>query len=44
LEDVRWFSRDEVGAALSGRSDHLVVPPGISISYFLIERWFARGI
>jgi NAD+ diphosphatase len=43
LEDVRWFSREEVGAALSGRSDHLVVPPGISISYFLIERWVARG-
>jgi NAD+ diphosphatase len=43
LEDVRWFSREEVGAALSGRSEHLVVPPGISISHFLIERWFARG-
>jgi NAD+ diphosphatase len=43
LEDVRWFSREEVGAALAGRSDYLVVPPGISISYFLIERWFARG-
>jgi NAD+ diphosphatase len=43
LEDVRWFSRDEVGAALAGRSENLVVPPGISISYFLLERWFARG-
>jgi NAD+ diphosphatase len=43
LEDVRWFSRDEVGAALSGRNQHLVVPPGISISYFLIERWVTRG-
>lgn len=42
LEHVRWFSRDEVGAALAGRSEHLVVPPGISISYFLIERWAAR--
>ena len=43
LEDVRWFSREEVGAALSGRSAHLVVPPGISISHFLIERWVTRG-
>jgi NAD+ diphosphatase len=43
LEDVRWFSREEVGAALSGRNEHLVVPPGISISYFLLERWFSRG-
>ncbi|HET6866580.1 MAG TPA: NAD(+) diphosphatase [Solirubrobacteraceae bacterium] len=43
LEAVRWFSREEVGAALTGRSEHLVVPPGISISYFLIERWFARA-
>jgi NAD+ diphosphatase len=43
LEDVRWFSRDEVGAALAGHSEHLVVPPGISISYFLIERWAARA-
>ncbi|MGN6871728.1 MAG: NAD(+) diphosphatase [Solirubrobacteraceae bacterium] len=43
LEHVRWFSREEVGAALSGRSEHLVVPPGISISHFLIERWATRG-
>jgi NAD+ diphosphatase len=43
LEDVRWFTHDEVGAALAGRSTRLVLPPGISISYFLIERWFARG-
>jgi NAD+ diphosphatase len=43
LEDVRWFSRDEIGAALSGRSSALVMTPGISISYFLIERWFTRG-
>jgi NAD+ diphosphatase len=43
LEDVRWFDREEVGAALSGRSADLVIPPGISISHFLIERWFAQG-
>ncbi len=43
LEDVRWFTREEVGEALAGRSAQLVLPPGVSISYFLIERWFARG-
>ncbi len=43
LEDVRWFTREEVGAGLSGRSAELVLPPGISISHFLVERWFHRG-
>jgi NAD+ diphosphatase len=43
LQDVRWFSREEVGAALSGRNAQLVIPPGISISHFLIERWVARA-
>lgn len=43
LEDVRWFTREQVGAALAGRSAGLVIPPGISISHFLVERWFVRG-
>ncbi len=43
LEDVRWFTREEVGEGLAGRSDELVLPPGISISYFLVEHWFRRG-
>jgi NAD+ diphosphatase len=43
LEDVRWFTREEVGAALAGQTDRLLIPPGISISRFLIERWFARS-
>ncbi len=42
LEDVRWFTREEVGVGLSGRSAELVLPPGISISYFLVERWFRK--
>jgi NAD+ diphosphatase len=42
LEDVRWFTREEVGEGLAGRSPELVLPPGISISYFLVERWFGR--
>ena len=43
VEDVRWFTRAEVGEGLVGRSAELVLPPGISISYFLVERWFRRG-
>jgi NAD+ diphosphatase len=43
LEDVRWFTREQVGDGLAGRSAELVLPPGISISYFLVERWFHRG-
>jgi len=42
LEDVRWFSRDEVGAALDGRGD-LRLPPKLSISRWLIETWHASG-
>ncbi|MGY1458764.1 MULTISPECIES: NAD(+) diphosphatase [unclassified Luteimonas] len=43
LEDARWFSRDEVGAALRGESgpEGLLLSPSISISRWLIERWHA---
>lgn len=45
LEDVRWFSREEVGAALRGetREDGLLLSPSISISRALIEYWYASG-
>ena len=45
LEDARWFSRDEVGAALRGESaaEGLLLSPSISISRWLIERWHAGG-
>ncbi|NLA68443.1 MAG: NAD(+) diphosphatase [Gammaproteobacteria bacterium] len=45
LEDARWFTRDEVGAALRGESgpDGLLLSPSISISRWLIERWHAGG-
>ena len=41
LEDARWFTREEVGAALRGESgpDGLQLSPSISISRWLIERW-----
>ena len=43
LEDVRWFARHEVDAALAGASAPLRLPPSISIARHLIERW-AAGI
>jgi NAD+ diphosphatase len=43
LEDARWFSRDEVGAALRGETADagLLLSPSISISRWLIECWYA---
>ncbi|TXH64816.1 MAG: NAD(+) diphosphatase [Lysobacteraceae bacterium] len=43
LEDVRWFDRDEIGAALRGenREHGLLLSPSISISRWLIECWYA---
>jgi len=37
LEDVRWFSRDELRGGAAG------VPPSASIAYWLITQWLARG-
>ncbi|WBB66570.1 NAD(+) diphosphatase [Micromonospora sp. WMMD812] len=42
---ARWFSRQEIGAALAGRTvdvgggARLVLPPASSIALFLIHRW-----
>ena len=43
LEDVRWFHRDDVGAALRGETvdDGLLLSPSVSISRWLIEAWYA---
>jgi NAD+ diphosphatase len=43
LEDARWFTRAEVGLALRGESPPggLRLSPSISISRWLVERWFA---
>lgn len=37
LEDARWFSRDEIAGGTPK------VPPGVSISFRLIEHWFDAG-
>ena len=47
LEDARWFTREEVGAALA-RDSHddgtgLLLSPPISIARALIEDWHGRG-
>jgi NAD+ diphosphatase len=38
MAEVRWFSRDELRAAVADRS--VMVPGPISISRWLIDRWF----
>jgi NAD+ diphosphatase len=39
MTDVRWFSRDEVLAALKGESSDLRVPAPIAIAHHLIRAW-----
>ncbi|KAB7771030.1 NAD(+) diphosphatase [Xanthomonas maliensis] len=39
LEDARWVSHSEIGAALAGEGP-IGLPPPISISRALIEHWF----
>lgn len=43
LEDARWFSRDEIGAALRGetRDEGVLLSPRLSISRWLIETWYS---
>jgi NAD+ diphosphatase len=51
LEDVRWYSRAEVAAAISGSEDWidgpdaegLMVPPPTAIARVLLDRWVAGG-
>ena len=39
MSDVRWFQRDEVLAALEGKSETLTVPGEIAIAHHLIKAW-----
>jgi NAD+ diphosphatase len=44
LEDVAWFTREEVAAAAQwGADGRLQLPPPVSIARFLIDGWLARG-
>ncbi len=42
LEEARWFTRDQIGAAMRGQSGEggLLLSPSISISRWLIEYWY----
>jgi NAD+ diphosphatase len=50
LEDVRWYSRDEIANAASGSDDWidgpdaqgLMLPPPTAIARALLDRWIAR--
>ena len=39
LEEVAWFSLEEVRAGANERNPDLLLPPPVSIARFLIERW-----
>jgi NAD+ diphosphatase len=45
LEDARWVARNEIGAALrgAGGTAGLRLSPPLSISRWLIERWYGGG-
>ena len=45
LEDARWFTREEIGAAMrnESRDAGLLLSPSISISRWLIGHWYAHA-
>jgi NAD+ diphosphatase len=42
LDDVGWFTREEVLSAAAERNTRLLLPPPISIARVLIDRWVTR--
>jgi NAD+ diphosphatase len=38
IDEVRWFSRDELQAAIADQS--LILPPSVSVARKMIEAWF----
>jgi len=41
LEDARWFSAEQIGAALRGEGT-LLLAPALSIARALIEHWYRK--
>ena len=44
LEDARWFTREEIAAALAGAAGPLMVPPPFSIAHQLLRAWIGGAI
>jgi NAD+ diphosphatase len=44
LEDARWFTREEIAAALAGAAGPLMVPPPFSIAHQLLRAWIGGTI
>ena len=44
MEDVRWFHRDEVLLALTGKSENLAIPAPIAIAHHLIKAWASKTL
>lgn len=43
LEDLRWFSRDDVVLAMDGRNGELMIPPEIAVAHHLLKIWLEGG-
>lgn len=39
LADARWFTLDEVRAALGGSTDPLMIPPPMAVAHHLVRTW-----
>jgi NAD+ diphosphatase len=44
IEDARWFSRDQIGAALAGGSGEPKLPPPFSIAHQLLRAWLEGSL
>lgn len=44
IEDARWFSREDIAAALAGGGGDLVMPDSAAIARRLAERWIANDL
>ena len=43
LEEVRWFTREEMGRLLRGEIEGVGVPPPFAIAHQLMKTWASGG-